>query len=85
MIVYKDCVTFTVMGEEIHLYSEELEHGRINTVAEFDEQNYHYMGDEPATISTAVYAWQEVHGRDLTGEELRQVMLDNKLIEQSRL
>lgn len=81
MIVYHKCVTFKVMNEEIHLYSEELQEGHINTVAELDEE-FHYMGDEPVSVATAIYAWQEVKGRDLSNEELRQVMVDNNLISQ---
>jgi hypothetical protein len=69
------------MGDEIHLYSEELQHGRINTVAELNEKFYH-MGAEPPTISTAIFAYQEAKERELTGEELRQVMIDNNLISQ---
>lgn len=78
MIMYQDYITFTVMGEEIHLISEELDYGR-NTVAEIDER-FHHMGNEYPTISAAIFAWQEVNGRDLTNEELKQVMRDNHLI-----
>ena len=80
MIVYQKCVTFKVMGEEIHLYSEELQHGR-NTVAEINDR-YHHMGDEPANVATAIFAWQEVKGQELSSEELHQVMVDNNLISQ---
>ena len=81
MIVYKDYVTFTVLGKEINLISEELCAGR-NTVAEVDN-NYHYMGNEYPTISTAIFVWQEVNGRDLSNEELRQAMVDNNLLSQA--
>ena len=81
MIEYKDYLTFTVMGQEIHLISDETVYGR-NTVAEIGDQ-YHYMADEPSNIATAVFAWQEVNGRDLTSEEFRQVMVDNHLISEA--
>jgi hypothetical protein len=81
MIVYKDYVTFTVLGKEINLMSEELDTGR-NTVAEIDDQ-FHYMGNEYPTISTAIFVWQEVNGRDLSNEELRQAMVDNNLLSQA--
>jgi hypothetical protein len=80
MIVYKNYVTFTVMGKEINLMSEDLEHYR-NTVAEVDGQ-YHYMGPEGNSIATAIFAWQEVNGMELTNEELKQTMIDNHLISQ---
>jgi len=78
MIVYKDYITFQVLGQEINLISSETEYGR-NTVAEMPNQ-YHYLGDEVPNIAAAIFAWQEVNGRDLTEEELRQVMVDNGLI-----
>lgn len=81
MIVYKDYVTFTVMGKEINLISNETAYGR-STVAELESQ-YHYMDDEPPNVATAIFAWQEVNGRDLTSEEIRQVMIDNKLISEA--
>jgi hypothetical protein len=81
MIVYKDYVTFTVLGEDIHLISDELDYGR-NTVAEI-KNRYHYLGNEYPTISAAIFAWQETNGRDLTSEELRQVMVDNHLLSEA--
>jgi len=81
MIVRRDCVTFKVLGQEVHLYSEELPQGR-NTVAEI-EVRLHYMGSEIPNVATAVYAWQEVNGRDLTTEEFRQVLFDNNIISQA--
>ena len=78
MIVYKDYLTFDVMGKTINLISNETAYGR-NTVVEIDS-HYYYMDNEPSNVATAIFAWQEVNGRDLTGEELRQVMIDNDLI-----
>jgi hypothetical protein len=81
MIVRRDCSTFKVLGQEVHLYSEELPQGR-STVAEIDVR-LHYMGHEIPNVATAIFAWQEVNGRDLTTEEFRQVMLDNNIISQA--
>jgi hypothetical protein len=78
MIVRNDGTLFKVLGQEIWLYSEDLGYDR-NTVAEIGEL-YHHMGNEPPNVATAIFAWQEVNGRDLTSEELRQVMFDNHLI-----
>jgi hypothetical protein len=78
MIVYKDYVTFQVLGLEINLISNETEYGR-STVAEMPD-HYHYLGNEQPTIAAAIFAWQEVNGRELTEEELRQVMVDNHFI-----
>lgn len=81
MIVRRDCVSFRILDKEVHLYSEELPQGR-NTVAEIGLR-LHYMGHEIPSVATAIYAWQEVNGRDLTTEEFRQVMLDNNIISQA--
>lgn len=75
MIMYKDYVTFTVMGQEINLITDETDYGR-NTVAEIGDV-YHQLGDEFPGIAAAVFAWQEVNGRLLTDNELDQVMKDN--------
>ena len=81
MIVYKDYTSFTVMGKEINLFSCETDYGQ-STVAEMDDKFYH-MGNEIPNIATAVFAWQEISGRDLTSEELHQVLIDNNLISQA--
>lgn len=81
MIVYKDYVVFTIMEQEITLYSDETAYGR-NTVAEING-SYHYLDSEPSSISSAIFAWQELYNKELTGEELHQVMVDNKLISEA--
>ena len=78
MIVYKDYVVFTVLGEDIALISSETAYGQ-STIAEINGQ-YHYLDNELPTVASAIYAWQEVNNRDLTNEELHQVMVDNRLI-----
>jgi hypothetical protein len=80
MIVYKNYATFILMGKEINIISEEFEAGR-NTVAEIDGM-YHYIGDEYPSIGAAVFIWQELNNRLLSNEELRQVMIDNNLLEE---
>ena len=76
-LVYNGCLTFKIMGEEINLSSEDLGNAR-STVAEMEEY-YHYLGNEPLVIASAIYAWQEANGRQLTSEELHRVMVDNHL------
>lgn len=81
MIVYKDYVSFMVMGEEIALISSETAYGR-STVAEING-HYHYLDDELPSIASAIFAWQEIYNRDLTTDELHQIMSDNKLISEA--
>lgn len=77
-VVYKSYVTFSVLGKEVNLYTEQLDYG-FNTVAELDDR-FHYLGNEISNIASAIFTWQEVNGRDLTNEELRQVMYENNLL-----
>lgn len=81
MIVRNDCVSFRVLGRKINLYSEDLGHC-LNTVADMGD-HFHYLGNEHPNILAAVFAWQEVNGRDLTQEELSQVMRENNLISEA--
>jgi hypothetical protein len=81
MEVYKNYVVFTILGEEINIISDETCYGR-STIAEIDG-HYHYLDNELPTVASAIFAYQEVYNRDLTNEELRQVMVDNKLISEA--
>ena len=77
MIVYKDYITFQVLGQEINLISSETEYGH-NTVAEMTDK-YYFLGNEAPNIAAAILAWQKVNSRDLTEQELHQVLVDNGL------
>jgi hypothetical protein len=74
----KDNEVFTVMGDTINLVPATTESGLL-TVAEMNGK-YHYLYDEAPSIYAAIFAWQEINDKFLTSEELKQVMLDNKLI-----
>ena len=76
MIVYKNHVTFNILDEDVHLFSEILDHG-LNTVAEVGSR-IHYLGKEGPTIAAAIIAWQEVNGRDLSDDELKKILFDNQ-------
>jgi hypothetical protein len=79
MIVFKDYLTFKVLGVDINLFSNETVYG-LSTVAELPAGRLHYLGNENPSVLAAVFAWQEVNDVLLTEEEIRQVMIDNKLI-----
>jgi hypothetical protein len=78
MIVYKNYQAFKILDEEVNIISDETAYGR-NTVVEIDKI-FHHMGDEFPGVAAAIYAWQEVKGRDLTNEELHLILEDNKLL-----
>lgn len=79
MIIIKNYLTFQVFGQEVNIISDETDCGR-NTVAELQGQ-YYYLGDEPATIASAIFAWQELNKREMDDKELHQVFRDNGFIE----
>lgn len=78
MTVYKDHVTFSILGEEIYLISDETVYGR-NTVVEI-QNCYHYLGHIIPDITAAIAIWQKVNGRNLNEKEIDQVLLDNNYI-----
>lgn len=81
MIVYKNYLAFKILDDEVSIISDETAYGR-NTVVEINKV-YHHMGNEFPGVAAAIYAWQEVNGRDLTNEELHQILEDNKILSQA--
>jgi hypothetical protein len=81
MLVYKNYIAFKILDEKVNIISDETAYGR-NTVVEINNI-FHYMGSEFPGIAAAILAWQEVKGRDLTSEELIQIMNDNQLNSQA--
>ena len=75
---YHKCITYTILGQDIHLYSEVFNTIR-NTVAEINEM-YYYLGSEFPNIGSAIFAWQQIVGRELTDEETNQILRDNNII-----
>ena len=76
--VRKDYTTFIVLGQEVNIISDELSLGR-NTVGEINNKFY-YLGTDFPNVAAAIFTWQNINGRELTSEELRQVLVDNKLV-----
>lgn len=77
MIMIKDYIAFSVLGKDINLYTHETDYG-TSTVAEIDEMFYH-LGKEYPNVATAIFAWQDIYNRELTDDELRQVLKENNL------
>lgn len=77
MIVYKDCIDFNILGEIISIFSTETDYGP-STVIEFDKRFYYYLGDEPADIESAIFAWQDYYNYQLSDPELATILEDNR-------
>jgi len=80
-ILLKDYFTFSIFTEEVNLFSKEFEYG-TSTVAEVKD-TFHYLGNVPATISTAIVIWQELNKKTLNDDELKQVLRENHLISEA--
>lgn len=78
MIVFKDHISYLILGKEVNVISEYMEYG-YNTVVEIDN-TYHYLGPNYPDIATAIAIWQKINGKELTLKEIDQVLMDNNLI-----
>lgn len=77
-VVYQDGYAFKILNDNITIYSEATPFG-YNTVAELDSKMT-YLGSELVNLTTAIFAWEYIHGRLLTKEELHQVLTDHSLV-----
>jgi len=77
MIVYKEYINYNILGEIISVFSTETDYG-LSTVVEFDKKFYYYLGDEPADIESAMFAWQDYYNYQLCDSELSKILEDNK-------
>ena len=77
MIVYKEYINYNILGEIISVFSTETDYG-LSTVVEFDKKFYYYLGDEPADIESAMFAWQDYYNYQLFDSEFSKILEDNK-------
>ena len=77
MTLYKDYISFNILGAKISIVSDVLDIG-INTVAMVGSFRY-YLGHEQPTIAAAMLTWQFLNDRTLTDFEFKQVLRDNNL------
>lgn len=77
MIVYKDYITFIVLGQEINLITGDTDYGS-STVAEINNK-YYYLGETIPNLDTAIKGWHQANSRTLTVDEFNQVINDNNL------
>lgn len=79
-IVYKNYISFNILGDEINVISDLTEYG-INTIIEANNQ-YYYLGPEPGNLESAMFVWQDLNQRDLTLDEFNQVVEANSHLTQ---
>jgi hypothetical protein len=77
MIPYRNYSTFLILDAKVNIISDD-ESDYPNTVAEINGR-YHYLGAEQIALGAAILGWQALNGRELTDEELKQVIEDNPI------
>lgn len=80
VLIFRDYISFDILGQPIRLISNETCYGQ-QTVAEVNDQ-YHYLGHADWTLSTAILAFERIYGRELTKEEVSQVLRENNFTSQ---
>jgi len=78
MFLDKESLKFRILEDVVYMYSEEICYG-LNTVAEVNNK-YYYLGAEIADIHSAIHAWQELTGKQLSAEQTRFVIINNKFM-----
>lgn len=74
-ILYKDYMTFNILGEELNIISDETDYG-LNTVGELSG-TYYYLGNQPPILASAIIVWEILHDKLLSDEELTQIIKEN--------
>lgn len=80
VLIFRDYISFNILEQPVHLISNETCYGQ-QTVAEVNEQHF-YLGHADWTLSTAILVFERVYGRELTKEEVSQVLRDNNFTSQ---
>ena len=76
--VYKDYISFSILGEEINFICNETSYGK-SSVAEMNALYFHLDNDLPA-FTSAILLWQDIKCKDLSNEEIYQILVDNQKV-----
>jgi len=75
MLVYKDYVTFNILGASIDLISCDVNSN--NYVVAAMGNRFYYLGDEVPDLAAATYAWLKFTGKSLSAEDKQKIFSDN--------
>lgn len=75
MIVYKDYVTFFIIGKELNLISD-IFYDKEYTIAEYNN-SYYYLGEVSPTIESAIFAWEKINNKTLTPDDISRITINN--------
>lgn len=74
-ILYKNYITFNILGENINVFSNITAYG-ISSVIEIGSTMY-YLGLEPPILENILFAWQDLNNKILTSEEFDEIIKNN--------
>lgn len=80
MILYKDYVTFNILGKNVNLICQDEKswlHNYLYVTAEIDD-GILYLGEMDVTVKTAIFAYEKFFDKVLSPEEIKQVIFLNK-------
>lgn len=77
MLVYKDYTTYKILDTVINVTSSDTDYG-LCMIGEIDDE-YYYLDTEASELIATVLLWQSMNNRDLTNDEMLQVIEDNKI------
>lgn len=76
MVVFEDNMSFVVLNKKVIIYGAETAHGN-NVVVEYDN-NFHYLGNKSATISTVVEFLSSIN-KPLSNSDIDSIVVENNL------
>ena len=74
-IVYQDYTSVLILQEVYNIICNETDYGRSTTIEVND--TYYYLGDQDPVLASAIALWQDLHDRELTINEVDQILNDN--------
>lgn len=76
-ILYRDYITFKILDDIVDVISDETDYGR-STVAMINGIDFYYVGDEPPTLETVLFAWQDLNEILLSEEQFETILKQNQ-------
>lgn len=75
MLVYKDYITFNILGTFIDLISCDVNSSTYVVAAMGNK--FYYLGTEIPDLAAATYAWLKFTGKTLSDEDKQKIYSDN--------
>jgi hypothetical protein len=77
---YNEFKSYNILDQKISLISIETDYG-LNTIAEFGDKEYYYLGDRKANLVSAILAYCKYYDKVLSHDEYEYVFNKNYQVE----